>query len=861
MRIKQLSILIVYILFGLNSSLNAKDITIKQPNTWVYVNTFDNDLSHTKENVEGGVYYLLVDGQYNSITKEQYKHIVIKVLTETGVQNNSDLWIDYEPSFQKLTFHKIKIYRNNKTINKLNINKIKTVQNESELDNRIYNGTNSAGLFIEGVKPGDIIEYSYTISGENPILEGSISKMLPLQYGVPVKRIYQSIIYPKNTYLNYKLFKTNQEPVKKEDNNTITLIWDIKEAKEVLANIDIPSWYNPYASAQISSFKTWAELAEWGEKLYKVKTISDKKLTNELNQILKGSLDNEDKIGRIIRFVQDDIRYVGIEVNEYSYKPHNPIDVYRKRFGDCKDKSYLLITLLNKIGVESYIAYVNTDLKHKVSNYLPSPTMFNHAIVAIKYNDKIHFVDPTISNQRGSFKNFYNYNYGKAIILNSKIDNLSSIDLNSNEKISIKETYEVFDSINPVLYKIISVYHNGEADKTRQNFKNGSKKEIEMSYLNFYGSDFPDMDINNELTYNDNEKLNIFEVTEDYKINSFWQFNDFEDIQDFTCKISANNLVSYITVPKEKNRDMPFYIYYPIEIKNEITLKNAKEIDLNQQDIEINNPSFKFSFKLEKTDNKTLVFKYYYKSLKDHVTAAEVQQYLRDINKISDFVYFEFTWGKEDKYLSNTSEFNWLLLVIVLLFVIILIIILFSLYKKDRNIPLSEPTPIGGWLVLVAIGVVLSPIIIGYQVYIGEYFELGPWQFISNRDSEGFNALWSGLYVFEILINSFFVVYSAFLTILLIGRRTIFPNHYIAFRLINITMLIIHLVLSYQIDSIYFEFDNSAYNEITKTVIGSAIWIPYILLSKRVKSTFVVKTKKNTLIDLAENNDILEPRQ
>ncbi|XHR98086.1 hypothetical protein ACFJIV_16335 [Mucilaginibacter sp. UC70_90] len=42
---------------------------------------------------------------------------------------------------------------------------------------------------------------------------------------------------------------------------------------------------------------------------------------------------------------------MGIEIGEYSHRANNPEKVFRQRYGDCKDKSLLLVSMLKAGGL------------------------------------------------------------------------------------------------------------------------------------------------------------------------------------------------------------------------------------------------------------------------------------------------------------------------------------------------------------------------------------------------------------------------------------------------------------------------------------------------------------------------------
>ena len=81
-------------------------------------------------------------------------------------------------------------------------------------------------------------------------------------------------------------------------------------------------------------------------------------------------------------FVQDDIRYVAIELGIGGHQPHPAAEVFSHRYGDCKDKATLLSSMLKEIGVESYYVIINTE-RGSVSAATPPNLEFNHVILAI----------------------------------------------------------------------------------------------------------------------------------------------------------------------------------------------------------------------------------------------------------------------------------------------------------------------------------------------------------------------------------------------------------------------------------------------------------------------------------------------
>ena len=80
--------------------------------------------------------------------------------------------------------------------------------------------------------------------------------------------------------------------------------------------------------------------------------------------------------------MQRNIRYVGIEIGIGGLQPHSADDVFRNRYGDCKDKATLLRAMLESVGIHS--TWVLVDTRRGFVDPQNSSIDGNHAIAAIE---------------------------------------------------------------------------------------------------------------------------------------------------------------------------------------------------------------------------------------------------------------------------------------------------------------------------------------------------------------------------------------------------------------------------------------------------------------------------------------------
>jgi|GEM_PF-510548 len=164
-----------------------------------------------------------------------------------------------------------------------------------------------------------------------------------------------------------------------------------------------------------------------------------------------------------------------------------------------------------------------------------------------------------------------------------------------------------------------------------------------------------------------------------------------------------------------------------------------------------------------------------------------------------------------------------------------------NLPNQYQETNLDGPSGLGGWLVLVAIGRILGPLMLLnaiYQVF-SIYFKSDLLAQLSSPDNRLYSALWKPVIFFELIGNILLLGLSVLLIILFFQKKKQFPKAYIGMMLVNILIMLIDLILLYQIQrTLTVDLNITATSQLITAIITSAIWIPYMLISKRVKNTF-----------------------
>ena len=106
---------------------------------------------------------------------------------------------------------------------------------------------------------------------------------------------------------------------------------------------------------------TWQGIGEWYDGLSRDRIVATPEIAAKAAELTAGKTDFYDKTEAIGEFVQKKIRYFVIEMGVGGYQPHPAGDIFRGRYGDCKDKATLLAAMLSSIGVHGALVMVDTE--------------------------------------------------------------------------------------------------------------------------------------------------------------------------------------------------------------------------------------------------------------------------------------------------------------------------------------------------------------------------------------------------------------------------------------------------------------------------------------------------------------------
>ncbi|MEA2344951.1 MAG: hypothetical protein QOF63_3120 [Thermoanaerobaculia bacterium] len=612
---------------------DAGQFEVRRAPAWI--DAISIDAHAAGSNARSGIEGLLDDHQARvaGANVDEYFRRVRQVVTSAGVQNGSELNIDFDPSFQRLVLHDVVVIRGNKRIDELARDEVRIIEKESDADESIYDGQLTALLFLKDVRPGDIIDYSWSLEGSNPLLGGRYADEFDFSASVSTRLMRHRLVWPKGRPLHVS------KPAQIAGD---AWIWERRNVAATDAEDSTPEWYEPSEVVQVTEYGSWSEVAKWADALFQLDDASRDTIAGIADDIRKSNRTRDAQVVAAIRFVQDDIRYLGIEMGRGSHEPRQPAVVMNQRYGDCKDKALFLAALLRKLGVEAYPALVNTKLRRHLDDFLPSPFLFDHVITQVVDGGKTYWIDGTLADQGGTLATIDTPSDERALIVKPQTNALAKIVVQSHGSINVEEIISGSrgsgvvetdsDARHPTpdshrfTLAVTSTYSGRDADDMRAELSGQSLADVAKTHLNRYAADHPRIAAIGAPSINDDRTRNLIVLRERYAIRDLWT--------NGSWTYYPRAIEQHLTRPDTLVRSMPLSVDYPRNVTERLIIRGGANAQVEEDNSVVDSPALHYEQHVAR--GRDLVVTTTLRAMNDAVSVAQVPDHLAALNEMHD---------------------------------------------------------------------------------------------------------------------------------------------------------------------------------------------------------------------------------
>lgn len=329
-------------------------------------------------------------------------HQVVKILTQRGINKYGDIAIPYQPNSQNIQVNIARTITPDGTIHTPPDEAYNDVTPPGLLSRNLYSDMMWKVISMVGLSPGVCIEYQVT-------LEDKLENVYQNETWITGGYNFQSteltlattyaLKLPQDWSIQWKIRNSKIEPqITSNQDGTLEYIWTVGKMPAVKIEDGMPNINDVVPRLTYSSIRSWERVYDWYKNLTKDRYAPNEQIMQTVEELTEYLNTDESKIKAIYEYVASQIRYVGIELGQSAYQPSPADEVLKKQYGDCKDKTTLLISMLDLIGIRAYPVMLSTSPYGNIDTSLPSLSQFNHMIVAIpKRKDGYIWLDPTSS--------------------------------------------------------------------------------------------------------------------------------------------------------------------------------------------------------------------------------------------------------------------------------------------------------------------------------------------------------------------------------------------------------------------------------------------------------------------------------
>ncbi len=540
---------------------------------------------------------ILSDTQFRAgEASETYVHKVLVAHDISALASIAQLSITYVPDYQTVQLHQISLVRGGERLDRTASAQIRVLQREIGLEQGVYSGEATVSVLIDDVRVGDRVEYAYSTKGSNPIFGRRFIEYASWELPFPTVSRRVMVRYPADRHVRWRMIgDASVTPQETTADGQHILLFSAQNMAERPGKADIPADYPYFSWLQFAEYDSWSDIGAWADDLFRV---SDD-LPDELRRVverLRTLPGDEARAMAALEYVQSEIRYFSVAFGESSHRPTAPAMVLERRFGDCKDKSLLLLTILKALGIEARPVLVNARRTADLDRLLPSPLAFDHVLVQITLAGKLYYLDPVRVAQHGRLDRIGNATAGAAALA---VRATGAMPLRLPAPVPEQGEYDITllmklpEMDGPGSVNIQRIWRGVSAEAMRAAMTAKPKAEIAKAFRDevdkFYGGAIEQ----GEAEFVDDTEQNVFTLTENFTVPKLATKADF----GWTIRFNPINFIRTLPEKAETDRKIPLAMSrfpYAARLVADLELPETVRSNANPSFNSIDGPGFRF---------------------------------------------------------------------------------------------------------------------------------------------------------------------------------------------------------------------------------------------------------------------------
>jgi Domain of Unknown Function with PDB structure (DUF3857)/Transglutaminase-like superfamily len=513
---------------------------------------------------------LLLDLQSNhALPKAQY-HVRVRVAATdpAALASVSQPQIQFNPAYQTLAVHEAAVWRQGRKSDRLQGARLELMRREANLDKAMIDGTQTLMAVLNDVQVGDVVEVAYTVEGDNPIFEGRIGHVFDLASQDPLDHLHLRMVAPRERKLVLRQLATTIEAERFDQGANQVVRVVRRNVPAVVQESNTPPWFKVYPSIQISDYRDWAEVDAWAQRLFAPARVAGPLVQKKIAELKASGLEGHALVSEALRFVQDEIRYFSASLGVSSHRPKAAEATLAERLGDCKDKTILLVTMLEALGIDAKPALVSMYRNRGVGAYAAGYEQFDHVITRAVVDGTTYWLDATVNGQGLELATRGQYPYGMALVIGANRGELDTVVQPSlhTARIDYAQRWDFTRLDAPATMQATMTVTGLSAERWRATAATSTPQQIADALAAAHARARPGLKLVGEPVIEDDRKANVFKVGVAFE----YPFEAAYRVGGLDVDFSAVEMGEFLGGPNETTRRTPWMLDMPRRMTNTI---------------------------------------------------------------------------------------------------------------------------------------------------------------------------------------------------------------------------------------------------------------------------------------------------
>ncbi len=245
------------------------------------------------------------------------------------------------------------------------------------------------------LQKGAEIELIYREVTREAPMDGQFDYTDYFQHSDPIQTKYVELKVPEQMQIKWKARQGAIPHAQSTQDGWTTHVWSAVTIPQFVPEPGMPPSPEVTPELLLTTVPDWQTWSRWYNALSESTMVADDEIRGMVKELTKDKKSTEEKLRAIFYYVSNNIRYVetALTGRKAGYKPESASVTFRNKYGVCRDKAALMVTMLREAGINSDITLMNPSWK--IDGDIPAD-QFNHAVVAVHEGDSTFFVDPTV---------------------------------------------------------------------------------------------------------------------------------------------------------------------------------------------------------------------------------------------------------------------------------------------------------------------------------------------------------------------------------------------------------------------------------------------------------------------------------